>query len=241
MIKVTATSDLHGYLPDIAEPFDLLLICGDICPVWEPHTRGLQYEFITDVFAEWVNRLPFADQHSRVILIGGNHDFVFDGISKERLQVFLSAVNDGRLIYLDNEGYEYMHPEKGRLSIFGTPYCKVFGRWAFMHEDLGKYYSAIPDKVDILMSHDAADINGLGLIRMGRQEGVNAGNTVLAEHIAERDIRYYFCGHIHSGRHEMEQEGGTWTANVSLLDERYEQAYEPLTLEIEGHDVDSED
>ena len=32
MIKIQVTSDLHGYLPEITKEFDLLLICGDVCP-----------------------------------------------------------------------------------------------------------------------------------------------------------------------------------------------------------------
>lgn len=38
-MKVISFSDPHGVLPKIEEPFDLMLICGDICPV-DNHYRA---------------------------------------------------------------------------------------------------------------------------------------------------------------------------------------------------------
>lgn len=229
-MKVIVTSDLHGYLPEIKEEFDLLLICGDICPVWEPHNIVTQYNFLMETFNVWINNLPYRDVMSRVVMIAGNHDFVFQNITKTKLNKFLNTVNN-RLVYLNNEEYEHISYE-GTFRIFGTPYCKVFGNWAFMRENLEKYYEPIPEGLDILLSHDAADINGLGLITSGRQKGVNAGNKILAEYIRNRKPRYYFCGHIHSGNHTLKAIDGTQMANVSYVDEHYDTTFKPLIMEI---------
>lgn len=73
-MKVIALSDLHGNLPLIDEDFDLMVICGDICPVFS-HDYFFQASWIRYDFINWVNKLNFKDDDSRVILVAGNHDF----------------------------------------------------------------------------------------------------------------------------------------------------------------------
>jgi hypothetical protein len=43
---------------------------------------------------------------------------------------------------------------------------------------------------------------------------------------------YCFCGHIHSGNHELQEITGIHLANVSLVGEDYNIHYEPLYLNI---------
>ena len=35
---------------------------------------------------------------------------------------------------LIHEEYEYLSNEGKIYKVFGTPYCKIFGNWAFMRE-----------------------------------------------------------------------------------------------------------
>ena len=238
-MKIIAISDLHGYLP-VLEDFDLLLIAGDVCPV-ECHIRQYQEEWLRDEFTNWINGLQYRDAFSRVVMIAGNHDFALESISEKKKGEWLSNIKDNRLVYLDNEEYTFEYLDVNgikQIKIFGCPYCKVFGRWAFMRENLDKYYSPIPEDVDILITHDAADINNLGLIQMGRQAGTNAGNAVLAEHLMRVKPKYYFCGHIHSGNHNLEEVDGIKMANVSLMDENYTPANMPLIIEDYGYRPD---
>ena len=44
MIKTNVTSDLHGILPPYVEEFDLMLICGDVCPAHD-HYFSFQKEW----------------------------------------------------------------------------------------------------------------------------------------------------------------------------------------------------
>lgn len=232
-MKTVAISDMHGNLPKIEEEFDLLLICGDICPDWN-HLREFQWNWINDQFAEWVKGLPFKDDFSRVVMIAGNHDFVFEGLGKHKRRDWLSKFNH-RLVYLDNEEYTFeYYGDEGlkEYRIFGTPYCKAFGTWAFMRENLEKYFDVIPEGLDILISHDAPKIDNFGIIQMGRWKGENAGNPVLADAIIRTKPKYALHGHIHSSPHEMKNINGTNIACVSIVDEHYEMAYQPLILEI---------
>ena len=101
-------------------------------------------------------------------------------------------------------------------------------------EELVIKYADIPENVDILLSHDAADINNLGLIppNIWHPESLNVGNTILAEAVKLKKPKYYFCGHIHDGNHKVETIDNTLMANVSLLNDSYQISYEPLYLDI---------
>lgn len=227
-------SDLHGELPEAHDVAELTLICGDIVPLRMQRNIPQSKKWIKTEFLYWILNWP----SEKILFIGGNHDFVFDGHWNGSDTTELYFRSDGKLEYLpgdypkhyiDNEGKEY--------KIFGTPYCHIFGNWAFMREDetLRELYKSIPEGCDIVISHDAADINNLGLVPPNvwhPSSSVNAGNKVLAEAIKLTKPKYYFCGHIHEGNHRVTEIDGTTMANVSLLNDQYEMVYEPLYLDI---------
>ena len=237
ILDIIAVSDTHGYLPKIETPFDLLLVGGDVSPAHD-HYYEYQINWFQHDFAEWINTLPFKNEFSRVVIIGGNHDFFAERISKEALQCFYITTNH-KAVVLKNEEYNYEYlTDDGikTLKIFGTPYCKIFGNWAFMisNEKLKEKFSYIPEDCDILLSHDAPDINNLGMISMGFHSGTNAGNIVLAEAIKEKKPKFAFCGHIHSGNHNLEKIDDTWMANISYVTEAYIPENEILHIKING-------
>ena len=234
-MKVKVTSDTHGYFPDIDSPFDLLLICGDVCPAHD-HYYAFQKNWIENDFVHWISMLPFKNDDSKVVMIGGNHDFFFERANKNDAD-HLKKLTNGRLIVLKNEEYTFECMDEDGLKsvkIFGTPYCKIFGSWAFMisNEGLAEKYDEIPFDVDILISHDSPTINNLGLIQEGWNAGVDAGNTILDKYIKERKPHYFFSGHIHSGNHTFEEVDGTKMANVSYINERYNPAYNVLEFDM---------
>lgn len=218
------TSDLHGYLPDVEE-FDLLLICGDICPTFT-HGREFQKDWMINDFAEWVKKLPFRHAWSKVVLTPGNHDFILESW-KQKDYDFLNHITNGRLIVLRNRLYEfeYLDEESNvkQLKIWGNPYCQQFGKWAFMRPNyvLENKFCDIPENVDILITHSAPDIEGYGYVDWGMPYQRNAGCPILARAIKDKKPKYVFCGHIHSGDHEPKEINGTIIANVSLMDESY--------------------
>lgn len=69
-MKICATSDLHGFLPEI-ESCELVLICGDIMPLRMQRNIPQSEKWLKTTFAEWVNNLPCES----VIMVGGNHKF----------------------------------------------------------------------------------------------------------------------------------------------------------------------
>lgn len=256
MIKVIGISDLHGYLPVITEDFDLLLIGGDICPA-HSHYYWFQREWLSTEFTKWVMGLPFKDEASKVVFIGGNHDEYLDQEPNPNKGDFSSIYTDiikpcgGRLIYLEDDEYTFEKMDDDgqfeTLKIYGTPWCKIFGNWWFMRNDnfLKLAFDAIPDDTDILLTHDAPAIPPHGIITQGWYKGEDAGNKVLAEAVKAKAPKYLIYGHIHSsggnigGYHELtvhyfKEDRPTNICCVSIKDENYDVVYEPLVFSIEG-------
>ncbi|MBP3631022.1 MAG: metallophosphoesterase [Clostridia bacterium] len=224
MMKFLATSDIHGYLPNITEEFDLLMICGDICPATD-HSVYYQEKWVKTIFTQWINSLPYKTAWSKVILVPGNYDFWFERMSvAQKLEIEMLCSH--RMKILRHDEYEFEYPVSDGLDsliIFGTPYCSIFGHWAFMVNDetLEKKFSQIENDVDILLSHDSPNIYGLGDVTEGPFKREGSGNPILARHIERIKPLILHTGHFHSGNKNFEERNGTWMANVSYINEDY--------------------
>ena len=233
-MRICVMSDLHGYLPPAHNSAEITLICGDILPLNIQSNINKSKQWLKTEFAYWVLNWP----SSKVYFIAGNHDFVFDGHWNSNETAELSLLTEGKAVYLDGQTTkEYIDLEGTIHTIFGTPYCHIFGNWAFMRSDklLRELYEPMPRYCEIVISHDAADINDMGMVPPNiwhPNESVNAGNKVLAEFIKDRIPKYYFCGHIHDGNHQVTTIDGTTMANTSILDDNYHFHYEPMYLDI---------
>ena len=220
-MTILPISDLHGTLPKVEREFDLMLICGDICPFMKGGTK-FQKEWIFNEFVNWINNLPYKDEYSKVLMVFGNHDFYGEMMEESDLSD-LTLKSGNRLIVLQNNSYLFSNNE-GAVNVFGTPYCSIFGTWAYMIDDktLDEKFSKIPYDLDILISHDSPTINKLGAILDWRRYNETTGNKVLTKHIERTKPKLFFSGHFHTGNHNFEKVGDTWMANVSILDEDYE-------------------
>ena len=225
-MKIQAISDQHGYLPEL-EKCDLLLIAGDILPLAYQASPINTEIWLNSKFIKWINDL----QCQQVIAVLGNHDIaissnMLDNISKQTKNKIEFLFNNHTNVIINGE----------TLLIWGSPWCKIFGTWAYMATDdkLAEYYSSLPKGCDICLTHDAPAIGDIGVITQGSQKGVNAGNKVLAKIIKEKQPRISISGHIHSSNHKLEKKKGcnTLFATVSLIDEQYKPVCEPLIFEL---------
>lgn len=178
-MKICATSDLHGILPEIKEPCELVLICGDIMPLRMQRNIPQSEKWLKTEFADWVKSLPCEG----VVMVGGNHDFAIANMYQQPLKqnVILRTPTNGKLVLLENNTYTHISDSGKTYTIWGTPFCKIFGNWAFMYEPetLKEAYATMPEYCDIVLSHDAPQICGLGVIHQ-RMNRVDAGNPWLA-------------------------------------------------------------
>ena len=236
---VKAVSDIHGNLPKIEDEFDLLLIAGDITPaLWGYYSKSVQWDWIIDEFKQWIDSLPYRTSWSKVFIVPGNHDKVFENLSNpERLELQLKLGGRCELLIHEEKIFTEITEDNKTIDyrIFGTPYCKMFGNWAFMKYDsfLKERFNEIPEGLDFLVTHDPPTLNGMGKITQGHQKGKDAGNELLSKRILEVKPKFVFSGHIHSGNHNLEEVEGIQMANVAYVDENYDPwDKEILTIEI---------
>lgn len=205
MTKIVAISDLHGNLPEIPA-CDILLIAGDICP-----NGSSQQSWLDGPFRKWLEGIK-----GEVFACAGNHDFIF--------QESPHSVPNLPWHYLEDESAEYMG-----LKIYGTPWQKRFGDWAFNldESDLASRWDQIPDDTDILVTHGPPLYFG-DLVERGTHEG----SPSLLKRIVQISPKLVVFGHIHNGRGEY-LHNDVMMANVTLLNESYKMVYPPWTYEIE--------
>lgn len=236
-MKIIATSDLHGYLPNIKEEFDLLLICGDVCPATN-HSLAYQHLWCTEIFIKWLNELPYRDGSSHVVMVWGNHDFIGESELFHMNKDIFDKTN-GRVWVLNHEGARFTFSDDGKnaysVQIFGTPYCAQFFNWAFMKDNkfLKKAFSEIPEGYDILITHDSPSMWLFGEIKEGKYKSKDTGNKLLGPHILRAKPKMYFSGHFHSGEHEFAERDGIWGANVSFVNESYRPVNPLLKIEFD--------
>lgn len=210
-------ADMHGHLPYVGDipKGDLLLIAGDVCPVWN-HEKKFTADWLRGAFTDWLHEVPFP----QIVGISGNHDFVLDEskIGYELPWNFLisdSVVIDG-------------------LKIWGSPMTPKFGNWASMAPDhiLHMVWDTIPEDVDILMVHGPAYMYG-DTVNNDWSIDKHAGSKSLAERLENGlpNLKLFVWGHIHEayGRYDTP---GRIQANVSILNEHYEVVNEPMVFEI---------
>ena len=138
-----------------------------------------------------------------------------------------------KVTYLKNEYVDYLSIQDSKVyRIFGTPYCHIFGNWAFMRSEeiLAKKFSQIPNNIDILISHDAP-YGTSDICFEGWSKG-HIGCPELRNAILEKKPKYNFHGHLHTANHGEEILNETKVYNTSILNESYEIVFEPLIIRI---------
>lgn len=230
-MKILATSDLHGNLDDLNfEGIDIVVIAGDFAKMngfgkWHLHD---QKKWIYNKFISLCNKFPKID----FCVVPGNHDLCLDPkriLLHNDISLDIQWPNNVHLLidrYIEIKG----------LRIYGTPYVPIIShRWAFEaeHDELQKHFSRIPNDIDILITHTPPHIPNSSIDRSNQYGGIEAfGSSELAQAIYEKNPKYVFCGHIHSGIHDEVIFEKSKIYNVSRVNEDYNIAYEPTIVEI---------
>lgn len=143
VVIVSDTHDRHhrvGKLP----PCDVLIHCGDVLMV----SKHFSMRAAIKKFAHFNAWLGTCDAKQRIVL-GGNHDDLFEKIGKHRVQELLT---NGQ--YVENDICNI-----GQLSAWGTPLStgrspnRAFQSKEFLQRTLAEK----PSEVDILITHGQCD------------------------------------------------------------------------------------
>ena len=222
-MRITFISDTHtkhwqleGFLPG----GDLLIHAGDLM-----NSGYDQYEI--EDFCKW-----FDGQHKydKKVFIAGNHDRAFENKPDQVKDILDQFPN---LIYLEDQmfGLYSLDTDKS-VKIYGSPWQPEFYNWAFNLPKGGpglmSKWEAIPKDTDILITHgppqDHLDVSG------PPYNEPHLGCALLREKVDEQPPKIHVFGHIH-GSYGYKFHNGTHFINAAVLNERYDQVNQPLTVD----------
>lgn len=214
MTTICCVSDLHGNLPEIPD-CDLLLIAGDIVPLWAQNQLDISAVWLDTNFRNWLEAIK--RRKIDVVGIAGNHDFVLErGEHPKNLP----------WTYLQDKRFEF-----NGLKIYGTPWQPYFGGWAFnlYEEQLSEKWDLIPQDTDIIIVHGSPYRHGdfVFYIKDGQGYEENVGSQSLLHKILDIKPKLVVCGHIHGG-YGIYQADETIIINCSLVNERYKPVNNPV-------------
>jgi len=217
-MKITFISDTHTKHKQLDLPGgDLLIHAGDIM------NSGYEKRDIHE-FCKWFE----AQDYEHKIFIAGNHDRMFENHPLESNTI----VNNYDVTYLQDEQLDLWDEEDQQLVIYGTPWQPEFCNWAFnlprAGKELEEKWNVIPKDTDILITHGPPQ-GHLDISGPPHNEG-NLGCELLRVKVDEQPPKIHVFGHIH-GSYGYKFHNGTHFINASVLNERYDQVNQPMTID----------
>ena len=208
-MKITAASDLHGLINWKAlkniKPCDVFIIAGDIFRNMSNNRAQdarLQLKQLID-FNKIVPEIPA----KHVIVIAGNHDWIFEYQKQRILDLNFTYLQDS-VVEIDG------------MKFWGSPWQPFFCDWAFNlprdGDRIKEVWSLIPEDTQILITH-GPPLGTLDLTMFDESVGCAA----LAERIPKLPkLKAHIFGHIHHS-HGYKEVDGVHYFNSSVCDESY--------------------
>lgn len=215
-MKIVCISDTHNLHHKLELPeADMLIHSGDATMRGQPHE--------VENFLRWMESLPYKTK----IFVPGNHDFLFDSkctnyptLGNTMLKELAPSV-----VYLKDAVYT---SESG-MKVYGTPWVKGLEQWAFgWKSDGGREaeFKAIPDDVDILVTH------GPAFGHLDQLYDMRLGDEKLAERIEQlKNLKLHVHGHIHYA-YGVTPVGSPIRVNCALCTENYTISNKPIVVEL---------
>lgn len=209
-MKLCVISDTHNKHEQLVLPnADVIIHCGDMTSI------GNEYEVHN--FFKWFSNLS---QYEYKICIAGNHDWLF-----EINRTLAFSYKPDNVIYLEDSEIII-----NGIKFYGTPVQKPFNDWAFNRpeEKLAQHWAAIPDDVDVLITHSPPYMI---LDRVDWNRSHEGSPTLYDEVINRIKPKIHCFGHIHGGYGIKIIENTTFI-NASNLNDVYECVNKPIIIEI---------
>lgn len=212
---ISDTHNKHNALKGLLPGGDILVHSGDI--------SSMGYEHEIKSFCKWFNNI---DSYSLKIFIAGNHDWGFQDNYNKSIEIVKSYEN---IIYLQDDLHLIGDNYSTAIKVWGSPWQPMFCNWAFnaqRGEDIKQHWDKIPMNTDILITHGPS----FGILDKVIGINDNLGCEELAKRIEIVKPKLHIFGHIHSG-YGYNFDGQTHHFNTSILNEKYEYEYKPMTID----------
>lgn len=198
----------------------------------------------------WLHDQKAAKKYKHVIVIAGNHDWLFERESRLARQL----VETRGLIYLEDSGVTLseteavpgrLEPGPGRVTVYGSPWQPAFMNWAFnLHtpESLRAKWDMIPSDVDILVTHGPPYGIRDGVPEFD-EESYPSDESIALRHVGCGELlkavkrvkpKVHVFGHVHAGHGRVERDG-TLFINASVMNESYDPEWLPLVFDFPPH------
>lgn len=195
---------LNGFMPE----GDLLIHAGDFTMLGEP--------LYVKEFNKWLGEQPYKYK----VVIPGNHELSFDEVKNLYYLEARALITNATLLVNSScivEG----------LKIYGMPDTPWFHNWAFNFRDMSNSVAAIPNDIDILVSHGPP----FGICDQTRPDRESLGCRELRGRLdSELSPKLCVFGHIHGG-YGVHKDWTTFV-NASICDEAYRPVNKPVVIEL---------
>jgi hypothetical protein len=234
-MRIVALSDQHGFLPDIPS-CDLLIVAGDVCPDRFGRFMAVHDPYQQKAWFDWKVRPWLADAPAtHKLLTWGNHDWCGQACGFREDSPAHACSTDLQIVVDEATTIPSSDGTNGQVSVWATPWSNKFMRWAFMKQpsDLALVYAAIPEGIDILVSHQPPLYHGDRTFNSDTGRVENVGSRELLDAIERVRPKLVICGHVHGGFGRYEYHGIP-IYNVSVVDEAYRLVNAPTVIDLPG-------
>jgi len=193
------------------------------------HYPHLQREWFDRKVRPWLAAAPAAHR----LLTWGNHDWCGQVFSFRSDSPAHARSTDLQILIDESTTVPHSGGADRHVSVWATPWSNKFLRWAFMKQpnDLERVYAAIPDAVDILVSHQPPLYHGDRTFNLDSGRVDHVGSRELLDAIERVRPRIVICGHVHGGFGRYEHQGIP-IYNVSVVDEAYRLVNPPTVIDF---------
>lgn len=226
-MKIIELSDQHGNLNQIKDSCYVLAIAGDWSPLYYQQDYDAVLNLSDNEFIPWMKAL----YTYHTIIVTCNHDLSCTYSS-------LSFKDDIDNLIKRHDMCDKIHYLRFDSVIidckkfYGNPNSDSSYLLAFSNQHNQNY--EFDDDTDILITHQPPRFGDVRFVRRFNKE---FGSVDLRNEILRSNISLNICGHIHTDDHEtthivLNNGNSAIIKNVSILDEDYRVAYEPVIIEI---------
>jgi len=242
-VTITAISDTHAQvaLPDLLKGYesDFLIHSGDFTAGRTNRmNRTAIYDSHRQSWQEFLQQLASVrNQFRHIIVVPGNHDQICEYMSD---QCKSEMANIGAHLLINSGinipvGETVGNDQTMSLSVWGVPHTPPFYSWFFQGYEMEMHTNNIPATTNILICHGPpySILDTVGPVPSHKlQPSDHLGCRELFNRCQNLpDLKAVFFGHIHSSHGEDHLNGVNYF-NCSILGERYERRYHPITTTI---------